>query len=340
MNVSHLSGLCRIRAVYGIVQVKGFSVLAGGYVIPLGRFRFVVHLLSDLELPDFAGFRFRGAFGLALKHSVCRQSPPVEKQHCAQCPFRYDCAYTAVFEPQAIHNPTHGTVPLPYIVSAPEGGRYARNTFISFEITLVGTAMAFLPQVVMAVMRMLDKGLGPEKSRGRLEEVSLPYYPGAPVIYQRGDNTLSPFEPLVPEVCWDQPCSAVELQWVTPVRLQHKGALIRPGSVTPSVLFNALMRRIEQVGMYYVPAWQSYADEVIQSAITSLQLREENCRWQMQERYSLRQQKRMNMDGISGRFLMQGTLSPLLPLLIVGEQLHCGKNTVFGLGRYQIRLLG
>ena len=74
--------------------------------------------------------------------------------------------------------------------------------------------MEFLPQMVMAVIRMLDKGLGPDKSRARLEEVSLPYYPGAPVIYQRGDNTLSPVEPLVPDLYWDQPCTAIELQWI------------------------------------------------------------------------------------------------------------------------------
>ena len=105
------------------------------------------------------------------------------------------------------------------------------------------------------------------------------------------------------------------------------------------MFFNALIRRVLQVGEYYVPGWKSCVDEGVYSAIETLQLREENCRWQAQARYSMRQQKRMDMDGLTGRFIIQGELAPLLPLLVLGEQLHCGKNTVFGLGRYQFRML-
>jgi CRISPR/Cas system endoribonuclease Cas6 (RAMP superfamily) len=60
--------------------------------------------------------------------------------------------------------------------------------------------------------------------------------------------------------------------------------------------------------------------------------------WQQElQRYSNRQDKKIEQDGFMGETVFTGTaVSDLLPLLVAGEFLHIGSGTPFGLGRYRI----
>jgi hypothetical protein len=42
------------------------------------------------------------------------------------------------------------------------------------------------------------------------------------------------------------------------------------------------------------------------------------------------------MSGFMGDLTLEGDLGPVGPLLELGEALHVGKATVFGLGRYRL----
>jgi CRISPR/Cas system endoribonuclease Cas6 (RAMP superfamily) len=54
------------------------------------------------------------------------------------------------------------------------------------------------------------------------------------------------------------------------------------------------------------------------------------------ERYSARQDTRMALGGFLGRITFEGPLSPWWTFLRVGEVLHVGKGTAFGLGKYRM----
>lgn len=45
----------------------------------------------------------------------------------------------------------------------------------------------------------------------------------------------------------------------------------------------------------------------------------------------------MKMGGFVGEVMYRGELSDFLPLLKLGEKIHVGKGTGFGLGRYEIQ---
>ena len=55
------------------------------------------------------------------------------------------------------------------------------------------------------------------------------------------------------------------------------------------------------------------------------------------QRYSSRQQRNTPLDGLLGVLRLHGNLSAFEPLLHLGQWLHVGKETVFGLGRYTLR---
>jgi CRISPR/Cas system endoribonuclease Cas6 (RAMP superfamily) len=57
------------------------------------------------------------------------------------------------------------------------------------------------------------------------------------------------------------------------------------------------------------------------------------CQW---DRYSNRQQQKMTMGGVLGHLTLTGELAPFLPLLHLGQWLHVGNKTTFGMGQYGI----
>jgi CRISPR/Cas system endoribonuclease Cas6 (RAMP superfamily) len=68
----------------------------------------------------------------------------------------------------------------------------------------------------------------------------------------------------------------------------------------------------------------------------SIRVKKENLSWFDWERYSARQDTRMKMGGFVGSITFEGDFEPFLPFLLLGEQIHVGKGTSFGLGKYEI----
>ena len=67
-----------------------------------------------------------------------------------------------------------------------------------------------------------------------------------------------------------------------------------------------------------------------------IRVQKENLSWFDWERYSNRQETRMMMGGFLGSITFEGDFEAFLPFLLLGECIHVGKGTSFGLGKYEI----
>src|SRR4051812_39341181 len=65
-------------------------------VIPYLRLRMTLEAEETAVLPPFHGSMLRGAFGHALRRTVCVMGP---RQACPDCLLRSACTYTRLFEP-------------------------------------------------------------------------------------------------------------------------------------------------------------------------------------------------------------------------------------------------
>jgi hypothetical protein len=130
--------------------------------------------------------------------------------------------------------------------------------------------------------------------------------------------------------------SDLELRFETPVRFVQRGELIR--EVHFPLLVGNLLRRLENLVRFHCGGTGEWVYGSLLDRAAEVELAEDGTRWYDWERYSGRQDRRMKLGGLVGQVLYRGDTSPFLPLLTLGQWVHVGKNTSFGLGRFQLDL--
>lgn len=301
--------------------------------LPVARYRFRVHVLDALRLPDYAGSLLRGAFGHALRRIACM----TRLNDCNQCPLQGTCPYPLIFEapaPGERHSLLLTRAPNPYVIEPPAPGARLLESGEGFEfaMVLIGQALAQLPLVVLAWESALAEGLGKARSRCQLLDVHCEDDPEP--VYRAGHPQVRGHrpQPLPP------PAAArhLRLQLLTPLRLQKDGQCVGRRELDARTLLVALARRVQALHDLHQPGQPRIDFAALAERAARIELQGE-LRWFDWTRYSNRQQREMTLGGLLGEVQLSGELDELLPLLHLGQWLHLGKNATFGLGHYRIR---
>ncbi len=312
--------------------------------LPLLRLRFTLEAQAAARLPSYTGSMLRGGFGHALRRLACVMGP---QQACAGCSLCGACAYSRVFETFVSGPPPPflrglPTSPRPFVLE-PHGTwrsgparELPAGASMGFDLLLLGRAAELLPFAVLAVERLAERGLGARRYPFRLRRVDaeeepgrfsqLPWSPGEPWRAVASARLSSP-APLPPE--------RLVLRFLTPTRLLSQGELQRRVRFRP-LAFRMLRRHLELAHFYgdagavdwhFAPLLRRADDvEVVETALA----------WQDWERYSNRQQAKVQMGGFVGHLALAGDLEPFTELLRSAELLHVGKGTTLGLGKVEI----
>ncbi len=307
--------------------------------IPYLRLRFVLRSEENAFLPPFKGSLLRGAFGHALRRSLCSQGPG---QECQDCFLRRACLYTRLFETFIEGEPPPflkglRTSPRPYVFEpVTEATDFEPGDALVFDLLLFGQATDLAAHALLAVERMARAGLGARRAPFVLDRAGA-FQPGGGwlEIYQdgRASPALANVAPRFPSG------AAVEeratLHFLTPTRLQVQGRLLEEPGFRPLVF--AMLRRTLELAWFHLPGveldwhFRPLLDLASQVRVTASGLR-----WQELQRYSNRQQRTIDLDGFVGALEIEGDLAPFGPLLRTAEVLHLGKETTFGLGRMKV----
>jgi hypothetical protein len=313
----------------------------GKYIMQICKVELRLISKTTLQLPEFAGSTIRGAFGNILRETVCVQ-PNTKCQHCM---LRNHCAYTYLFEGRwyfsSSTQPQSG-VPQPFVFEPPiDGQTRSQGNEIQLGLLLYGDAINYLPYFTYCFERLGQWGLGRNRSRYGLDSVRDVFNDYMPITKGNTGEIMKKPQTRI----WDDYLSrAVEIgtitrcqiELLTPLRVKQGGQL--QNQFNFDLLIRAIIRRWNLLCKYY-----SYEDYKSIELTELLNLAKTipsgtlNLQWEERKRYSRRQGQRMMMGGMMGIMECEGELESFLPWLLLGEDLHVGKNTSFGLGKYMVK---
>ncbi len=101
-----------------------------------------------------------------------------------------------------------------------------------------------------------------------------------------------------------------------------------------TTLATALLRRLSVLAEAHCGVRPEVNAREILASAGQVRVESSDLRWHDWERYSARQDAPMALGGFVGRVTFAGELAPWWPVLKLGEVLHVGKGTSFGLGKY------
>jgi hypothetical protein len=314
--------------------------------ISFGRFTATFLLDAPLTLPPFAGSLFRGAFGWAIKQVVC----VTRTYDCPPCLLHDRCVYPYVFETPPPPNTQvmrkYTAAPHPFVLIPPDGGRtLAQGHTFELGLTLVGRAVGWLPHFIFALERMGRAGFGSRRISAALVEVCGWIDGRRSRVYSVDDRTLAGAEaftdwvtvPLGPALD-PSPSPAtqqVAIELLSPLRIRYEERLA--ATMEFHILIRSLLRRLAHLSYFHCggdPSAVAFRDWI--NLAQQVRTVSSSLIWSDWTRYSTRQQTAMEFGGLTGRVVFEGPLDPFFPLLRLGEIVHAGKGTSFGLGRYRI----
>ncbi len=316
--------------------------------LPLGRYAFTFRCEEALKFPSFPGSAWRGAFGHALKRTVC----VVRHQQCESCSLRTSCTFPYFFDtpppPDATRMRRYRTAPHPFVFSVvsdgsarlgerlepevvPAGGR------LGVVLTLIGHANRALAYVVHALGMLGERGLGPARVRLHLESVAhLP--PGndaeRETIFRQGTLMRVPARtpPFTPA-----PPAHAHVRLLTPLRLKRDNRLVTPRTFRPADLLGHLVRRISMLTYFHTDSPLEMDFRRLRDLAATVEVEDADLRWFDWTRRSGRQGTLMQMGGLLGEFALDfRDAEELWPFLWLGQWVHAGKGATMSLGAYRL----
>jgi CRISPR-associated endoribonuclease Cas6 len=313
------------------------------------EFKFILRAEDDIHLPEYKGSTLRGAFGHAFKKVVCIKREKV----CTSCLLKEKCVYSYVFETPPPSDTSkmrkYPFAPHPFVITPPleEKRTYRGGEALSFDLTLIGKSIDYIPYFIYTFDELGRMGIGKGKGRYQLDEVrAIQIREGSKdkvereeIIYSEKDKILkNTYKMLTIEnlqlVSLLTSASTLNLFFLTPTRLKFDGKL--SPTLEFHILFRNLLRRISLLSYFHCGEELNLDFKGLIESSKNIKVKKESLSWFDWERYSNRQETKMKLGGFIGSITFEGDLEPFLPFLALGEYIHVGKGTSFGLGKYEV----
>jgi len=264
-----------------------------------------IEIEDSYKPPFFTGSMIRGVFGKALKSTVCINP----SYNCTGCFCLNKCIYYDFFEEK---NSYHQ-----YRIVSPLGQKE-----LKFSIYLYENATNKLPYILSAVKKALETvGVGKNNITPKIKSINID---GTNIYNGKEFLSLSNIKVNIFQNNQEY-YSSVKLQFLLPLRIKQQNRLSK--DIELHNIINSIHNRINQIKKE-PPNRLGYKVEgyIFENSLKFLDL----------QRYSNRQKSYMKLGGLIGNISIRGLDQKSYEYLKVGEIVGVGKQTVFGLGSYNL----
>ncbi|MBA2693943.1 MAG: CRISPR system precrRNA processing endoribonuclease RAMP protein Cas6 [Rubrobacter sp.] len=234
-------------------------------------------------------------------------------------------------------------LPRPYVFEPPDGTKmeYEKGERMRFGFTVVGRAVEYMPYFIFAFSKMGDAGIGRLAARYELERVVAknPLNGEREEIFD-GETVRNKRLPVV----WEDAVEAargldrerVRLEFLTPAFVKFRGE-VSPEAPSFAALAQSLSIRIPMLSAIHCgEVWDEDFKALVARA-GEVRTRYDDTTWVSFRRHSSFKKRTETLEGVVGSVVYEGPrLEEFLPLLCLGQLVHVGKRSVFGLGRYRV----
>lgn len=298
---------------------------------------------QGLVLPPYKGSTLRGGFARVFKQLACVK----RKENCGYCQLKESCPYHYVFEtsppPETKALRNYSDIPRPFVLEPPleQKTEYLPGETLCFKLLLFGRVKNLLPYFIVTLEELGRLGIGKGRRPFNVKEIAAVNGQNErEIIYYGSEKVVRVKENIITaEEIWrrtaKQPLrERAMIKFLTPSRLTFQANLVTEPHF--HILIRHLLRKVSSFYYFYHGfEWKEDFVGIIKRA-EEVALIENNTAWHDWERYSNRQNTKMKMGGLVGEAVYEGPLNDFWPLLKLGELMHIGKGSVFGLGKYQI----
>ena len=309
--------------------------------LPFSLASLTFHLVAiePLELPEYKGSTFRGGFGHALKQVWCQRP---NGKLCDNCRRENQCPYSYIFEtPKAFGKQSHiraANLPHPFVLTPPLSSKqhFQPEESFTFKLNLFGAGIRLVESFVYAFLKLGDLGIGKKQGRFQLQKVT---NENGSLVWaynesQNGQVEVINYDRFVEQAHNLHP-QQIRLQFETTTGLLFHNRITI--DISFEIFLRSLLRRASTLAeIHGGQAWQLDFKKLIDRGKWEVQTAQNALRWHEWQRYSNRQQRRHSLQGFVGGIEFRGTLTPFLPLILLGEYTHVGRQTSFGMGKYMI----
>lgn len=308
------------------------------------RFIFTIVPREPLILPSYKGSTFRGAFGHVFRRVVCA----TRKAECSECLLKEKCIYSYVFEtpppPDTRIMRKYKAAPHPFVIEPPleKKSGYTPEHEIKFNLVLIGRALEYLPYFIYTFEEIGEIGVGKGRGKYSLKTVKASIDDKLPhsVIYDSNSKTVKSFDWRPKMISFPDSQASdnkhLNLRFLTPARISYNNTL----TANPEfhIIIRNLLRRLSLISYFHCSGDMTDWDfKGIIDMAEDVKVGQNNLKWYDWERYSARQDTRMKLGGFIGDITFEGNINPFMSLIGIGELIHVGKGTTFGLGKYEVK---
>jgi len=296
--------------------------------VDIADFVFTIVAKDELNLPAYKGSAFRGLFGHSLRKVVC----VTQMLECRDCMMRDNCAYAYIFETA---NSRDEHVAHPFVLEPPltEAWLFPPGDTLKIRLILIGKAIEYIPFLIYTFREMGKRGIGARRGKFWLKKVTDGVEHTRMIYHHEEQRINMDFERknlfLLQNVIADK----LTLNFITPTALKSDGHITEHPDFEQ--IIKAIIRRLKALSYYH----NGRMDEMYKldwDAVNKIKAVRSDLRWYNWERKSSRQKKKISFDGLIGNIEFEGDLTPFTSLLRMGEVVHIGRGTVYGMGMYQM----